>query len=235
MLNAHWNTIRRITIFFLSSLFLIQFVLKISAVVDDESKCVCAYDGYGYYMYLNRFFEHGDLKLNQQEAEKKQNLYCDSAVVYQLYTLDNGNQVNIYQMGQAFVELPAYTIGEVFARGFGYKTDGFSKPYHIAFLLNGLCFILLGIRIVNKICKIYFNDSLTSLLLVLIFLGTNYWCTAVNAFQLQHILFLSHSFYPYKPTKVYLVCSFFIGINFLCSSGTCHTGNNSIDFIERAI
>ena len=101
--------------------------------------------------------------------------------------MDNGNNLDIYHMGQAYLQLPAYTIGHFFAKTLGYPKDGFSKPYHITYLLNALFFILLGIYFLNKILKLFFSDQVSALLLLIIYFGTNFWATAIHAYQLQHI------------------------------------------------
>ena len=125
------------------SLFIISFVPKLSEIASGEDKCICAYDGYGYYLYLPHFFEKGDLNITQEWAQKLQNEYCDGVYAYQIVRTPQGKELNTYHLGQAFIELPSYLVGDLFARMFGYKTDGFSKPYYIVFILNVLLFIFI--------------------------------------------------------------------------------------------
>lgn len=181
------RNIRKVTILLIISVFTLKFSGKITDVVSGESTCVCSYDGYGYYMYLTQLFQYRNLILQQNELQEVQNTYCNGTYVYQLKKMDNGNSLDIYHMGQAYLELPAYTIGHVFAKTLGYKKDGFSKPYHIAFILNALIFILLGIYFLNKILSLFFSDLVSSLVLLIVYFGTNFWATAVYSYQLQHI------------------------------------------------
>ena len=181
------GNIRRITLLVIVGAFSLSFSGKIKEVVKGESTCVCAYDGYGYYMYLTQFFQYRNLNFKQNELQAVQDKYCEGAVVYQLHTVENGNALNIYHMGQAYLELPAYTVGHLFAKIGGYPKDGFSKPYHIAFLLNALLFILLGIYFLNKILRLFFADHISALVLLIVYFGTNFWVTAVHGYQLQHI------------------------------------------------
>lgn len=183
-LKAH---IRRITVFLIAGVFTLQFSSKIQEVVRGESTCVCAYDGYGYYMYLTQFFQYRNLNFQQHELQEVQDKYCHGAVVYQLKTRDNGNKLDIYHMGQAYLELPAYTAGHAFAKMLGYPKDGFSIPYHIAYLLNALFFIVLGLVFLSKILRLFFSEQLSALILILVYFGTNFWATAVHSYQLQHI------------------------------------------------
>lgn len=181
------GNIRRITLLAIVSAFSLSFSGKIKDVVKGESTCVCAYDGYGYYMYLTQFFQYRNLNFKQNELQAVQDKYCEGAVVYQIHTVENGNVLDIYHMGQAYLELPAYTVGHLFAKIGDYPKDGFSKPYHIAFLLNALLFILLGIYFLNKILRLFFSDHVSSLVLLIVYFGTNFWVTAVHGYQLQHI------------------------------------------------
>lgn len=187
MLKFLKSNLRKITILLIVSVFTLKFSGKIQDVVRGESTCVCAYDGYGYYMYLTQFFQYRNLTMQQNELQEVQNKYCQGTYVYQLKKMDNGHSLDIYHMGQAYLELPAYTVGHVFAKALGYPKDGFSKPYHITFLLNALLFILLGIYFLNKILKQFFSDQVSSLLLLVVYFGTNFGITAVYEYQLQHI------------------------------------------------
>ena len=181
------RNIRKATILLIVSLFTFKFSGKIAEVVSGEKTCVCSYDGYGYYMYLTQLFQYRNLVLQQTEIQAVQDKYCDGIYAYQLKKMDNQNFVNIYHMGQAYIELPAYAVGHVFAKSLGYSKDGFSKPYHITFLLNALLFILLGVYFLNKILKLFFSDQVSALLLVIVYFGTNFWATAIHSYQLQHI------------------------------------------------
>lgn len=187
MLKFLRSNIRKITILLIVSVFTLKFSGKIQDVVQGKATCVCSYDGYGYYMYLTQLFQYRSLVFQQDELQQVQNKYCDSIYVYQLKKLDNGNSLNIYHMGQAYLELPAYTVGHVFAKTLGYSKDGFSKPYHITYLLNALFFILLGIFFLNKILRLFFSEQISALVLLVIYFGTNFWATAIHSYQLQHI------------------------------------------------
>lgn len=181
------RTILKGTLLVIIGVFTLTFSGKIAAVATGKATCVCTYDGYGYYMYLTQLFQHQNLDFKQEELQQIQNTYCGGAQVYQLHRRDNGNSLDLYHMGQAYLELPAYTVGHVFANMLGYPQDGFSKPYHIAFLLNALFFIALGAYFLAKVLKLFFSDRLSALLLLLIYFGSNFWITAIHAYQLQHI------------------------------------------------
>lgn len=159
---------------------------KLNAVVKNELTCVCAYDGFGYYMYLPHLVEKGNLKMTHEWAQGVQNEYCDSIYAYQLLPAKNG-EIDVYQMGQSYLEAPSFFIGHAFAKIFNYRADGFSKPYHIAFLCNVLLFIGLGLFFCRKLFLLFFNDKLSALLLFLTVAGTNYWITATLSYTMQHL------------------------------------------------
>jgi hypothetical protein len=163
------------------------FARKTPGIIAGNDNCVCSYDGFGYYMYLPSLIHSGDLNMQSAWAESLQRQNCDGATMYQLVPRDNGNFIAVYQMGQAYLEAPAFFIGHVFAKTFDYKADGFSPPYHIAFLLNALLFIFLGLFYLKKLLRLFFSIPLTIVLLLIVYVGTNYWITAALSYSLQHI------------------------------------------------
>ena len=178
--------------------FSIQFSQKIEKVASNESTCICSYDGFGYYMYLPHYMNEGSLKFSQSWAEDVQNKYCDSIPVYQLQPSKKGGVLNVYHMGLAFVEFPGYIAGDLYARAAGYPTDGFSKPYHITYLLNALLFILLGLIYFRKLLKLFFTDRISGLLMLLIYLGSNLYITFTLQYDLAHLyLFALNAIFLY--------------------------------------
>lgn len=184
--------------------FGIYYFKEVKKVVVAETSCPCSYDAFGYYMYLPHLANHGNLKMTRKWAQQLQDEYCNGIVAYQLVDVD-GAELDVYQMGQAYVEAPAFFIAHGIAKISGYKTDGFSKPYHIALLLNSLLFILLGIVYFRKLCLLFFNDKITALLLALCFIGTNYWIMATLSFNMQHhylfAILSAFAYFFFKATR----------------------------------
>lgn len=181
-------TFSKVSAFIIATIFIVVFSQKITKVVENNETCVCNYDGFGYYMYLPYFFQHGDLNMNQQWAIELQNNYCGSDIpVYQLHQMPNGNSIDIYHMGLAFVQLPSYFIADLIAGTFGFKQDGFSKPYHIAYLLNALFFILIGILYLRKLLLLFFNDRITGTVILILYTCSNIFPTFKDAYQLTHL------------------------------------------------
>lgn len=195
----------RLTWGIIIAVFSYSFVGRINEVVKDENTCVCAYDGFGYYMYLPHFTQTGHLKMTPQWAQALQNEYCSGIFVYQLSQRENGNFVDVYHMGQAFVEAPSYYVGHLFAKLLDYPQDGFSKPYHVAFVANAWLFVLLGVYFVSKLLRLFFEDKLTAILLILLYFGANFWVTSVLSYSLQHIylfaIIAAMSYYFFRAVR----------------------------------
>ena len=216
------NSFSKIVALLVIGWFTFQFSIKITEVIENKSTCVCAYDGYGYYMYLPAFFENGSLDIQKEWAEKLQHSYCSNdLIIYQLQPVENSKFVNIYHMGLAFVQLPSYFIADQFAAFLGYNQDGFSKPYHIAYLLNTLLFILLGILYLRKLLLLFFDEWISGMVMLILYFCSNIYPTFIDAYQLTHLylftfnaLLLFHFFKFVKTEqKRYIIYSaLFFGI-----------------------
>lgn len=178
-------------IWLLVLLFSFQFYTKLEKVVTDSNRCICSYDGFGYYMYTPYLFTKGSLNINSEWAKEIQNTYCNGTIVYQFHRVDNGNELNIYHMGLSFLQIPAYLLGDLSAAIFGFERDGFSKPYHLFYLLNALFFIFLGIYYLKKLLRLFFDDRITAITLLLLYLGTNLLATSTMQYDLTHLYLFS--------------------------------------------
>lgn len=184
-------------IFLLMLLFVAAHAPKFSAVVSGEERCVCSYDGFGYYMYNPALFSKGSLFMSPEWAQDLQNEYCGGIEAYQLVKHKNEAHLDVYHMGLAYLQMPAYLAGEIAARIGGYPTDGFSTPYYIAYLLNVLLFTFLGLLYLRKLLRLFFSDQLSALLLLLTYLATNVYITFTQQYDLPHLylFFLNAAFF----------------------------------------
>jgi hypothetical protein len=181
------NKYSLISILVIFLIFSTKFSQKIQQVQTKQDTCLCAYDGFGYYMYLPHLFQTGQLNMKPDWAKKLQDSYCPGVGVYQLLPQTNGNYVDLYHMGLAFIQLPAYILGDQFAKLFGYQQDGFSTPYFIAYLLNVLLFIALGLYYLRKLLLLFFTDKITALTILLLYLASNIYITFTQQYDLPHL------------------------------------------------
>ena len=171
----------------LSMVFAFTTFDKISDVTSGQKPCLCAYDGYGYYSYLPRIYEKGDLKFDQEWMQRRQDQYCFRAHAYQLEKRNLKADVNIYHMGLSFALLPSYAISDIAARIGGYPTDGFSTPYHVGYQLNALLFIFLGLLYLRKLLHFFASETATIITLILVTLGANTYFIFNYQYDLPHL------------------------------------------------
>lgn len=182
--------------------FVVSNSSKYRSVFSGKDRCVCAYDGFGYYMYNPALFSQGTLFMQPEWAQHLQNEYCDGTEAYQLVQHKGGNHLDVYHMGLAYLQLPAYLMGEAFARMFGYPTDGFGTPYYIMYLLNVLLFVFLGLLYLRKLLRLFFSDQLSALLILLTYLATNVYITFTQQYDLPHLyLFFLNAAFAYHLLK----------------------------------
>lgn len=159
--------------------FLICAVLSLSIVVVriiEKPVNVLTWDVFGYYLYLPATFIYDDPGLqNQQWIDDVMGKYQPSPTLYQLVDVGNGNRIIKYSSGLALVYSPFFFAAHWLAPLLGYPADGFSLPYQLFLSLGGILFAILGIFLFRKMLLKFFNDRLTSALLLLVIAGTNYF------------------------------------------------------------
>lgn len=171
----------------LTLVFAFTTIDKINKINTGEKTCNCAYDGFGYYMYLPHLFNKGHLNIEHEWAQDLQNKYCHGTYAYQLKEHWTGNNIDIYHMGTALIMLPSYTVADVIARAGDYETDGFSYPYMIVYQLNALLFIFLGLLYLRKLLRFFTDELRVSLILILVALGANTYFTFNYQYDLPHL------------------------------------------------
>ncbi len=152
---------------------------------------ILSWDVFGYYLYLPAVFIYHDLKLTDitwvnQLIEQ----YQTTATFYQATPMPGGGWVMKYSLGMALLNAPGFFIAHIFCLVSDYKPDGFSLPYQYAWAISGLVYTMIGIWMFRKILLEFFDDKITSILIVIIVLGTNYFqLTAFEGFISHNYLF----------------------------------------------
>ncbi|MDA9312141.1 hypothetical protein N9515_05270 [Vicingaceae bacterium] len=94
-----------------------------------------------------------------------------------------------------------------------YPADGFSKPYQIAVLLQLFLIVFLSLFFFRKLALSYFKDQLSTLLILLLCVGTNYLQIVAANISSPHVylfgfyaalLYLVHQWHK-KPQLNYSV------------------------------
>ena len=147
---------------------------------EANESCMVAYDQLGYYSYLPAYFIYDDLQFEGEWIENVQ-ANCGNPVTYQFNTLENGNKVNIYHMGLAFIQLPGFLIADQIAQSSErFERNGVSAPYYISVRLTAALFVLLGLFFLRRALLSFFTDKVTAITLLLLYGATNLFITFSN-------------------------------------------------------
>ncbi len=178
------------------------------------------WDVLSYYLYLPLTFIHNDICIKDFTIittlfEK----YHPSETFYQAFQIQNGNYVLNYTLGFALLFSPFFFIGHIWALLSNYPADGFSFPYHFSIATGVMIYILAGIFILRKVLLKYFTEKVTSVVLIFMLLGTNYFHEAVQDYMMPHaMLFTFYALFIYLVIKWHekpkARTAFFIGLSF---------------------
>ncbi len=141
----------------------------------QTAKHALTWDVFGYYLYLPATFIHDDPALKDRAwLDEVMLKYDPSTTLYQLVDGPYGTRVIKYSSGMAVAYAPWFFIAHVLAEPLGFEADGFSPPYQLAITYGMLLWVLLGLFLFRQVLRHFFGDGWTSILLLLIVLGTNY-------------------------------------------------------------
>ncbi len=151
---------------------------------------ILGWDILSYYLYLPfNFIYHDPGMVNQLVIEKIFNQYHPSGTFYQAYQIPNGNWVSMYTLGFAILFAPFFFIAHLWATISGnWPADGFSYPYQFCIGNGVMIYIVAGIFVLRKVLLHFFNDRITSIVLVMLLLGTNYFIEAVDDSCMPHAM-----------------------------------------------
>ena len=164
------------------------------------------WDVFGYYLYLPSYFIHHDIALQHQEwLTHLLDKYEPTSTLYQAIQIENGNWVMKYSMGMSFLYAPFFFVAHFMAEPLGFPADGLSLPYQFSITIGGLIYAIIGLIYFSKILKHFFDQRTTSIVLILIFFGTNYFqLTIFDGTLLSHnFLFMLYSILIYFTIKWY--------------------------------
>jgi hypothetical protein len=149
---------------------------------------VTGWDVFGYYLYLPQAVIHKDVKLQNtdhlQEIYKKYNL---PGTLYQINKLENGNHAIKYTTGWAILNFPFFIGGHIYAKSFGYETDGFSTPYQWSVVIACIFYAFLGMFLTGILLLRFFSVTVSAWVFLLLVFGTNYYFIIVDSFTMPHL------------------------------------------------
>lgn len=163
-------------------------IILLSGIYIYFPKNVISWDTFGAYLYLPANFIYGDTYIQNMDWINKINaIYNNTPSFYQFAPHPSGNNIIQYPSGFALIYLPFFLIAHLFASlSNTFPSDGFSLPYQLGVIFGHIFYIITGLIIANKVLLHFFNEKLTSILLVILFFSTNFLFVSVFMIGMPH-------------------------------------------------
>lgn len=142
---------------------------------------VIKWDIIEYYGYLPSTFIYHDLTLSYTQTPG-----IDWGKRIWALTAPNGKYVFKMTMGMSVMYAPFFGLAHAYSHAFGYPADGYSSPYKFALLMSSVFYLFFGLYYLRKLLLMYFNDIVTSLTMIMIVAGTNFWYYASFEAPMSH-------------------------------------------------
>ncbi|MFT4566615.1 MAG: hypothetical protein ACI9FN_001576 [Saprospiraceae bacterium] len=204
--------IKRITLFcsFLVLIILVTHYLYYPKWTKSSTEATISWDVSGYYMYLPAAFIYKDLKKCKfyDELRAKYNFTPDFQQAF-LHE-KSGNYVMKYSIGQALQFSPFFLVAHGYASTSPkYEADGFSRPYQFMISFGSIIIALLGLLFMYKSLREYFDETVVSISLLLLLIGTNYLnYSAIDGAMPHNNLFTIYAILIFATIRLYQNPSF---------------------------
>jgi hypothetical protein len=121
-----------------------------------------------YYVYLPAAFIYHDITLKFKDENP-------NFFKYRVYgkPLENGNRVTKMTMGLSYLYAPFFFMAHAFSIITAEPANGYTWIYKFALQFSSLFYLIMGLIVLRKLLKSYFNDIVVGLTLLAIFFGTN--------------------------------------------------------------
>jgi len=182
-------------IFFVLSAVIVFSRFLVPRWLTYDVLSIISWDVFGYYLYLPAFFLHHDLGIRDFSwAQQILDTYHPTIGFYQAYPGPTGDFIMKYPMGLAILYSPFFVVGNLFTGMSGFPQDGLSLPYQVSIAMGGLVYTIIGIWFLRKILIRYFTDTVSSLIMIILVLGTNYFeLTAYDGAMPHNYLFMIYA------------------------------------------
>jgi hypothetical protein len=136
----------------------------------DPSR-VIQWDVIDYYGYLPAAFIYHDLSLRFMDHYSGEKHF-----VFWAKKLPNGKRIFKMTMGLSALYAPFFFVANTLAGPLGYNTGGYSLPYRLALVLAALFYLALGLWVLSKVLRFYFDDRVSAIVILALGLGTHlFW------------------------------------------------------------
>jgi hypothetical protein len=168
----------------------------------EKTERIIEHDVHSYYGYLPALFIFNDIKLEKDPYQYGENLFYFWPVIN-----ESGKSYFKMTCGQAILYSPFFFAAHLYAINSDYPATGFSPPYVIFLLIGAIFYLIIGLYVVKEILMICgFSDTIISLVILILGLGTNLFCYSTNSAAMPHLsgfaLFALFVFYTIKWHKI---------------------------------
>lgn len=143
--------------------------------VKQIQPSIINWDVYGYYLYLPAIFCYDDpyeYKFTEQHLKDNPSITSD---LYQLRKIDDKLRAPHFTIGLSLLWLPFFLIAHVIAISIdSYAVDGLSLPYQLSLYFASLFYCFIGLVFLRKLLLKYFEETITSITILAVAIGTNY-------------------------------------------------------------
>ncbi len=140
---------------------------------------VIANDIISYYAYLPATFIFHDIKLEKKETFDKGTFWPE--------TTADGAKVIKTSMGLSILYLPFFLIVHYFLKIGGCEAYGFSSAYQFCLLMAALFYFALGLILLRRIIRLYFDEWITGITILGVTIGTNLFYYATREAAMSHV------------------------------------------------
>lgn len=178
-------------VFFLLSAGLIYGRFLMPRWLTFDHLSVLSWDVFGYYLYLPAQFIYHDIGISDFGwLQKILDQYAPTIGFYQAYMGPAGEYVMKYPVGMAILYAPFFFLANMLATPLGFEADGFSLPYQVSVALGCVLYAIAGIWFLRKILLSFYSDAVTTAVMILLVLGTNYFqLSAYDSAMVHNSLF----------------------------------------------
>ena len=178
------NKLSTITLYLLFLVMLwTTFSLKRWEHAEQPNRLI-DWDVISYYSYLPATFIHHDISL---EFTKDTSKHYEQKHLFWYRVAPNGGRVIKTTMGMSLLFSPFFFIANSSASVLDYEPNGFSIPYEASIVISCLFYLFLGLFYLRKILLLFYNQTITSLILFAVLLGTNMYYYSSSEPGMSHV------------------------------------------------
>jgi hypothetical protein len=144
--------------------------------------------------YENSKDDHGTFYSDVYEYYK----YLPDIFIKGIHSTETEIKTNRRTIGMAILYLPAFIVGDCYAKISGQKRDGYSKPYQWSIRWGSIIYCFIGLIFCRKNLLYFFNEAITLLVLICTLFGTNLFYYTYSWGELPHsYLFCLYSIFTH--------------------------------------